>query len=300
METIVHDQTHIINNGNLRGSPMIAYTGDFSSSNSYRVGDVVLFQQILYLTIMDVSGALTPLANPNFIPYDFNTGILFTTNTSFILNPGVYDIVMQGGGGGGGTPNMVNFAGGGGGSAGFVGKFVFQVYPTSSPITLNATIGIGAGPDGIGTNTRVDYFNSSNPISSLYALGGAGGIFTGNGGDGGYGGGGGQVFTTPNSTGGSSELNISTAQPGTVLSNGMGSFSDASTAPASYTGLKGGTGGGPGSGAGGYFVGTTPFPGGSALQNSGAGGGGGGTNGSLFSPGGSGASGWIFLQRRDL
>ena len=292
MDTITHDRTNIINRATLRGQPIINYQGGFSSSNSYVTGDVVLLQQILYLTITDTGSSPTPIGNPNFIPYDFNTGILFTTNTSFLLTPGIYDIVMQGGGGGGGTPNSINAAGGGG-AAGYIGKFVFQEPTNLASTGFTTVIGAGGGSDAAGGNTRVDYVNVMSPtfVSSLYAIGGNPGSQSGNGGNGGYGGGGGQSIT--GSAGGNSQVNISLGQNGTSSLNGLGSLSDAEFNPVVYTGLKGGTGGGNGSGSGGYFTGLVPVTGTDALPNSGSGGGGGGSSAGQFSSGGMGGSGWI-------
>ena len=214
ISTITEHNYVNLDRSTLRGGPITVYGGSFSSL-SYRAGDVVVYNNGLYLAISDAPVSITPVGNPNFVAYDLGVGdgIKIFTNLSLNLSPGNYELTLQGGGGSGGYVNnafTVN-GGGGGGGAGYIN--IFDIIVTN-PITVMTSIGNG-GTGGFNTQndglpTQVQYFNPQRPsyITSFTAQGGkqgsvvSGSSISGDGGAGGYGGGGGQVLlSTPNTNG---------------------------------------------------------------------------------------------------
>ena len=287
----------------LRNNPVTVYAGVFSNLVSYKAGDVVVFGGKLFLSIVNTPVSVTPVGNPNFIAYDLEIGSLirFNMDTSIDLEPGNYELVLQGGGGSGSImQNNVTRSGGGGGGSGYITYFDFKPVKIT---TLSIVIGQG-GTGGFfmendGIPTVVNFVSPNGFLSSFSAAGGSRGI-NGNGGAGGYGGGGAQI-QSGNTLGGTSQQSISAGGIGTTTLGGTGAFSSAFVAlGGTGSNFSGGGGGGQGAGSGGTI--SPLFVASSALPNSGAGGGGSSINSSLIPTpnliSGSGGSGWVTILRK--
>ena len=303
--TVIESSYKDLNTGFLRDYPITSYAGGFIPATSYRKADVVLFAMQLYLVLMDTSSGMTPIGDPNFMPYSLSASnaIKITVDVAFVLSGGIYKIVLQGGGGTGAVSTAAGIGGGGGG-AGYINQFDLMI---TNPITLNIIVGLG-GQSGLnlqndGHATLVNY-TSNGYTTSLIAQGGRRGGQDGRGGDGGYGGGGGQ--SSDLSAGGSSQTSIGSGMAGTPSFAGNGAYSDSqvhSSTLANGGGHAGGNGGGMGSGEGGYAISLPPIFATDAKPNTGAGGGGAGITNTIPIPiqdvtPGAGGSGWVIIRRR--
>lgn len=114
-------------------------------------------------------------------PYTYYL-VNFTSNTTWMVPAGVYEITVEawgGGGAGGGRPaGGGGIAGGGGGGA--YAKKTFSVTPYQNyTLVIGSTV---SGTSGDGATGNPTYFGNG---SDLYAAGGSGGLSAGTGGDGG-------------------------------------------------------------------------------------------------------------------
>ena len=177
MDEVTEYNLYVTSSYTIKTNPVISYTGIFSNSKSYLVGDVVYFSGVLYQAILNASPGLNPL-NPSFIPYSgagtgFN-GIYITSSTSLILEAGFYNVYMQGGGAGGESAGVIT--GGGGGGSGNIS--IFDLYIPSGSQTFNAVIGSGGAISNGGETTSLNFVppDPQSNITPFFSTGGLPGV----------------------------------------------------------------------------------------------------------------------------